>query len=249
MEFLGKTIAVLIVLCLLVGIAAIATATAENPKGLQDKGPLEKVTFIHFKKDNAPAMPNWAKGKPGGTSCYAFLSKGAKWKTTEPYLTNPSNSDSLSETFVQAAVGAGVAEWETFGGNIFGSGSIDYNASYNNGSLDGKNTASFGLYDNPNVIAVTTVWGYFSGPPQTREIIEWDLLFNDASFAFGDATVNPALMDLQNIATHELGHSAGLADLYNTCIEETMYGYSDFGETKKRTLNTGDIQGIQKLYG
>ena len=156
----------------------------------------------------------------------------------------------MSENSVQTAVDAGVAEWETYGGNILGSGSIDYTASYNNGSLDGNNTASFGLYDNSGVIAVTNVWGYFSGPPRTRELVEWDLLFNDAYFAFGDANLNAALMDLQNIATHELGHSAGMADLYTTaCLDETMYGYSAEGETTKRTLNTGDIAGIQKLYG
>ncbi len=57
-------------------------------------------------------------------------------------------------------------------------------------------------------------------------------------------------MDLQNIATHELGHGAGLIDLYDAVAsEQTMYGYSTKGETKKRDLNTGDIAGIQDLYG
>ena len=57
-------------------------------------------------------------------------------------------------------------------------------------------------------------------------------------------------MDVQNIVTHEFGHGWGLADLYDTsCSEETMYGYSEEGETKKRTLNDGDIAGIQELYG
>ena len=57
-------------------------------------------------------------------------------------------------------------------------------------------------------------------------------------------------MDLQNIATHELGHSAGLNDIYSsTCSEVTMYGYSSYGETKKRTLEQPDITGLQKIYG
>ncbi len=56
-------------------------------------------------------------------------------------------------------------------------------------------------------------------------------------------------MDLQNIATHELGHTVGLSDLYNRCLEETMYGYSSEGETSKRSLNPGDIAGLKAIFG
>ena len=56
-------------------------------------------------------------------------------------------------------------------------------------------------------------------------------------------------MDLQNILTHELGHCAGMGDLYQTdAIEETMFGYSDEGETYKRDLYKGDIAGVTNLY-
>jgi len=102
---------------------------------------------------------------------------------------------------------------------------------------------------------VTIIWGYFSGPPQLRQIIEFDIMF-DIDFTWGDAGVTSEttlgdtdVMDLQNIATHEFGHGAGLADLYSSSAsEETMYGYSIYGETKKRTLYIGDIEGIKKLY-
>lgn len=236
-----KFFSIIVIICLFSAIAIAATENKDN-----EKGPLEKITFIHYKKNFAKPA-ELAKSKP--INCYGYLAAGAKWKTTEPYLVNPTNFDGLSESFVQTTVDAGVAKWEVYGGNIFGASSISYTADYNNGNLDGLNTVSFGTYDNPNVIAVTNVWGYFSGAPKTRQIIEWDLLFNDTTFAFGDASENPTLMDLQNITTHELGHSAGLADLYTTsCTEETMYGYSTKGETKKRDLYTGDIAGIQKLY-
>lgn len=57
-------------------------------------------------------------------------------------------------------------------------------------------------------------------------------------------------MDLQNIATHEMGHAIGLADIYTSeCSEVTMYGSSSMGETKKRTLAAADISGIRALYG
>ena len=56
-------------------------------------------------------------------------------------------------------------------------------------------------------------------------------------------------MDVQNLATHELGHSQRLLDLYGTAdAEKTMYGCSSTGETKKRTLEAEDIAGIQYIY-
>jgi hypothetical protein len=57
-------------------------------------------------------------------------------------------------------------------------------------------------------------------------------------------------MDVQNIMTHELGHFSGLADLYNDAdYWLTMYGYGAYGETYKRTLGLGDINGIRAVYG
>lgn len=219
----------------------------ERPKGLEDKGPLTKITFIHYRKGYA--KPPWAGGGKGkGEKCYDFIAKGAKWKTLESYSINPTNSDDMPQNFVKDAINAGVAEWEEYGGEIFGEGNVDYNASYNNGDYDEMNTTSFGPYEDNRVIAVATVWGYFRGPPGSRELVEWDILFNEY-YAWGDGEANPDLMDLQNITTHELGHSAGMDDLYETsCNLETMYGWSTKGETIKRDLNTGDIKGIQELY-
>jgi hypothetical protein len=72
----------------------------------------------------------------------------------------------------------------------------------------------------------------------------------DNDFIWGNADINPAVMDFLNIAVHEIGHGFGLDDLYTLgAMQETMYGYSTEGETKKRTLNTGDIAGIQAMYG
>ncbi len=219
----------------------------------EDRGPLSKVTFIHYKDGHNRVVPDARAGgnSKGGSTCYTFLAKDTKWKNAEDYAVNPANSDGLSQSFILSSLNSGVTAWETTGGsrNIFGSGTIDDSAAYNTVSTDEKNTVSFGAYSDSGVIAVTTVWGYFYGPPSTRELVEWDMLFNDL-YSWGDASVSgAAVMDLQNIATHELGHSAGLGDLYNAaCLNETMYGYSSNGETKKRDLNTGDIKGITLLY-
>ncbi|WP_369424877.1 matrixin family metalloprotease, partial [Methanothrix sp.] len=54
--------------------------------------------------------------------------------------------------------------------------------------------------------------------------------------------------DIRTIALHELGHTLGLADLYDISnTDQIMYGYND--GTSRWTLGSGDIAGIRKLYG
>lgn len=228
-------------------ILSVAVIQAKALKGYQRQ--LEKVVFIHYKKGHA--KPPWAGGGKPETKCYDFLSKGAKWRETPVnYVVDPDNIYGLTEGFVTNAISLAAEEWDAHTSTeLFGTYSIDYSSSWDSDSPDGRNELLFGDYPQEGVIAVTVVWGYFSGPPSTREIVEFDVLF-DTDFTWGDATETPNVMDLQNIATHEIGHGAGLGDLYDTaCAEETMYGYSDYGEIKKRDLNIGDITGLQELYG
>lgn len=214
-----------------------------NPAGLQ------KIVFIHYKKGYA--KPPWANGGKKDTQCYDFLGKWVKWKELPVnYVIDPDNPYGLSEEFVSDAIYKAAEEWDAHtSAELFGSYTIDYESSWDSDAPDGRNELLFGDYPEEGVIAVTVVWGYFYGKPSERKIIEFDILF-DTDFVWGDASVDPNVMDLQNIATHELGHGIGLDDLYDTvCSEETMYGYSDYGETKKRTLEAGDITGLQILYG
>jgi len=241
-----KLIFFLTLLTLLLVAKTSVAADNELPPGLTDRGPLTKITFIHYR--HPEARPSGVtKNKSAG--CYSFLAKGARWKNPENYELNLSGT-TLSPDFVQNVFSQGVVEWEKYGGpDIFGAGAVNNSAPYDTSWTDGRNVAVFGNYLDNRVIAVTTVWGYFYGPLSTREILEWDMLFNNV-YRWGDAKLDdPTVMDLQNIATHELGHSAGMNDLYNTCTLETMYGYSGYGETIKRDLNLGDQAGIKALYG
>jgi hypothetical protein len=175
-----------------------------------------------------------------GSGCYKLMN-GIKWLSPNiTYVINPTNSG-LDPINVTAAFSTSTGTWDSSTSwNLFGTYTVD-NRGY---GYDGYNTLLFGSLSDNRIIAQTTTWYYrFS-----RQIVEFDIVFN-TYFGWDDATVDPAKMDLQNIATHELGHGIGLADLYNSCIEETMYGYSSYGETKKRDLNAGDIAGLQRLYG
>jgi Mg-chelatase subunit ChlD len=67
-------------------------------------------------------------------------------------------------------------------------------------------------------------------------------------------------MDIADVATHEFGHFEGSGDMYlpgyigwdirmGTHNEDlTMYGIIRKGETKKRTLEAGDVAGIKYVY-
>jgi len=109
-------------------------------------------------------------------------------------------------------------------------------------TYDGYNVVSWGSL-NPGTGAQCTIWYNES----TLLIIECDLVFND--YYTWSSTGETGKLDIQDIGTHEAGHSLMLDDLYSPeCSELTMYGYAEFGETKKRTLEAGDIAGIRFIY-
>ncbi len=197
-------------------------------------------------------------GEATTSSCYGFLANGAKWKTVEPYIVNPANTEGLSSSFVTGNLDADIGKWETAAGtNIIGTGSsTSQNLVADTISPDDKNEVYFADVGSPGAIAVTIVWGIFRGPPRARELVEWDQVYDQVDYNWSaDCTSEDCVsrgnekMDFENIAIHELGHSVGLDDLYEErCSEQTMYGYAGYGETKKRTLESGDIRGIQGLY-
>lgn len=228
-----------------------AGQTVAVPQVAIDNSPkLEVVTIIHYKKGfghKPQHNPGGGTGQPSGATCYGYISKGAKLVATEDLVYNHADSG-LSQAAVEAAIANSATEWD---GNTSASlfGALTYSASANfDSSPDGVNELSFGDYPTNGVIAVARVWGIFSGPPSGRYIDQFDIQF-DTDFAWGtDGSL--ALMDLQNIATHEIGHGVGLADVYDApCVDVTMYGYSDNGETKKRDLASQDVTGLQGLYG
>ena len=88
-----------------------------------------------------------------------------------------------------------------------------------------------------------------------RELIEYDQIYDQVDFNWGNAGPtnetglgDTSIMDLQNVVTHELGHAAGMGHPTDDCTEETMFRFAGFGETKKRTLEAGDLTGLGKLY-
>lgn len=216
---------------------------------------VEGYMIVHKAKENN-AQSSQGNARVPKSTCYGFMASGAKWKTVEPWVVNPANTYGIANLTVFSILDSAIALWENAADdgvidgssmNILGAGSQSSSSlSMDTGAPDNMNEVYFGDLD-ATTIGVTLVWGVFSGPTQNRRLVEWDQVYNtDFDWATDGS---PTAMDFQNIATHELGHTFGLADLYTSgCTEETMYGYGTEGETKKRSLNTGDLKGISTLY-
>jgi hypothetical protein len=108
---------------------------------------------------------------------------------------------------------------------------------------DGINIVVFGPMGATGVLAENTFWYY----ADSGYIIDSDIKFN-TDYTWG-TDGSAGIYDVQNVGTHELGHSLSLDDIYDAAdSEKTMYGYVSAGETKKRTLHQDDIDGISYLY-
>ncbi len=244
-----KTIIILMITILVLSVAASGSILipANDRAKEQAKAPehspvigenwdLERVDFIHY------ARPE-GKGKPKSKdTCYKLM--GVKWKSLPvDYVVNPLNSG-LSEDFVMNTFATSSEIWDTAtSSELFNLPTLDYTAQY--GIQNFVNAVEFDNYGDPNVIGVTSVWYMRKG----KQIVEFDMMFN-TGFTWGDASLDPSVMDLENIATHELGHAVGMGDIYTTtCSVVTMYGYSNYGEISKRSLEQPDIAGLVSMYG
>jgi hypothetical protein len=94
---------------------------------------------------------------------------------------------------------------------------------------------------NNGKVAVTTI------SRSGSQITDCDITFN--TYYPWSTSGGAGAYDVQNVTTHELGHWLTLLDLYGGGdTEKTMYGYVSTGETKKRTLETDDLNGINYIY-
>jgi len=208
---------------------------------------VEGYAFVYYKPGYArPSIP----GKSSRDStCYTYLARGAKWKTIEPYIIDPTNDEGLTAEFIRENIATDIEKWEAAAGkDILGNeipGTVD---GVDWEGPDEKNEVMFGEIEEGDVIAVCSVWGVFSAPVPFRELIEWDQIYDQVDFDWSSSGES-GKMDFENIATHELGHSVGMGDLSSSaCSEQTMYGEAGLGEIKKRDLASGDIFGIRSLY-
>ncbi len=179
------------------------------------------------------------------TVTYSYA--GGKWeKGSYPqpmpssYYINPNTADTADE---MSAVLAAMSTWNNVAEAdfFFRNGGTTTKADR---ASDGENVISWVNRDTGS-IATNYYWWYTSDP---SHIIESDIVFNDVNYDWS-TDGSAGTMDVQNIATHELGHSLVLLDLYGSAdTHKTLYGYASLGETKKRSLEAEDRAAIAYVY-
>lgn len=194
------------------------------------------------------------KAKPGGGGTANCSNNGTSngqyaltgWKVggnTTAHLTTSTIPGGLGTSAVTNAMQAGFSAWS--GGSVpsitvaTDGTSTRYKANHTYELMFGKTGGS--------TIAVTYTWRWSDGS------IESDTVFNSRLPWFvagseGDGCVETqAKYDVQNIATHEFGHTYGL-DHASSDRFETMYPYGYTGETLKRSPENGDLAGMSAIY-
>lgn len=236
---------------------------------------VENYAFINYapgfgRGEKAVYAKGGDKGKPDGgggkkVKCYAYLFDKAKWRLPEPWVVNPSNTRGLDHAAIFNKLTSSFNNWEdgadgTVGDgnsiNILGEGTATTtilgpdNISLANHDTNGANEIYFANIAQPGAVAVTFITANYASRPSQRPITEMDIIFNDFDYDWSaeeDGIANK--VDFYNIAMHEVGHGLGMAHVSDdACAEETMWPGGPFAEIIKRTLHTGDIAGIQKLY-
>lgn len=222
---------------LIVGIVIILLLSVVTVAEAKPSRPVEKRVFIHRAKGGKPGKPDKPDKPGGGKEKLWYSYSGIHWAEEDLPITYIVDYD-LTYDIIVLSYETWDIETNT---ELFNVGVV---GEVTAGVRDGVNGISYGDYPSAGAIAVTYIWYY----GDTGEIIEVDTLF-DTDYAWS-TNGEPDKMDLQNIATHEFGHWLVLDDLYmKPARMQTMYGYSTYGETIKSTLESGDIAGIEEIYG
>jgi hypothetical protein len=232
-------------------LVVLAAALTAASSGVASAAPADHATLIdvhaiHAGRD-AARPGGGANCSNAGAATGAYVLTG--WKVAGPTTstfnttTLPSNLD-LSATV--SAIQSAYSAWSqgtrapAISVNTSTSSSTKPTANHKYETMFGKTGGT--------TLAVTYTWRWADGT------VESDTLFN-TSFVWGnlgaegDGCIETAgnVYDVANIGTHEFGHTYGL-DHPSSARFETMYAYGYSGETLKRSLATGDVNGANSIY-
>lgn len=254
------TIGLCVILALTFGVVSSAVAAPAGADGLPV---LNKITFVHY-SDQAAAR-DAAPAKPANSGKPLYKYSGIHWDDSSipvKYEIDSSDGSSFNQSF-RYGLEASFNTWQADGGSYirFTCGTDNWSdwdyipsSFIGGGSRNGFNELGWASLESsyPNAIAVTMIWyGRDKHIVEVDTAMSTDLLWTQ-NVVDGDPnthTGSAGYYDVQDIMTHEAGHWLMLGDLYtNAASQQTMYGYGSMGELKARTLESGDVAGLRKIY-
>jgi hypothetical protein len=131
--------------------------------------------------------------------------------------------------------------------------SVNMDSNATCGSGDGTSVTGFGTLPGGShpALGATCVWSQTCRTCQYRLALESDLRLNKISSVPWTNQIGTCAFQyiVEDVATHERGHSFGLDDLLNQSHQNlSMYQGEDWCSTKVETLGLGDVLGLRVLY-
>jgi hypothetical protein len=254
--------AVFLTAILVLAVVPVGTVLAKEPVIPAKK--YDKIVLIHYEK---PDNPGKGKGPPSEEEqpkIYDYYEViGPKWDLTKYedgilYVIDPDGGPEGSVEQIYLAFESWDAETsaELFNDDYI----IDSAADPSLDNPDFENVVCWRGIAPAYIVAMTVIWYVDNDgdgePSEGDETVDCDIILNtlqkwgiDSDGEGTEYTLKKAF-DVRNVMTHEAGHVVGLDDLEEEVYSElTMYAYTSKGETKKISLEEGDILGCQYLYG
>jgi len=158
-----------------------------------------------------------------------------------------------------ASIQAGSQTWNDVAGSYFefsyGGKTNSHSVSRDDTSLVYFDSTHENFENGTSTIAFSSTYITGYSTPNYRAV-ESDLIWNSADYP-PSTTGAAGAQDLQSVITHEFGHHLGLGHtgepgsppgVGDIIQEATMYGYSNDGDTTKRSLHIDDMMGVISIY-
>jgi hypothetical protein len=241
MRKLGLGILITSTVLILSGIAVAKIVPAKNLV-IVSTDQIEKGVFVDYGYNSPPWYPQDCSKAQYETDTYRWAPE-IHWATTTPPINVYTGGEPISGTF--EPIKAAFETWDaTTSFALYGT-TTEYATSGPGVKLDGKNTVQWASIDGPGGIIGATYYWYYKA---TKEMVEFDIVL-DSSDPWS-LTGASDTFDVQNVATHEAGHTLVLQDIYSPKdCGLTMHAYTWKGDILKRTLAPGDVLGVQAIYG